>query len=93
LKKVIPIPVTIMKVNKNKQEEILFEIKKNLNDLHVATKRLYEDLESRIEVIKASEVDKKSESLKKAYEGDLVEIMQKMKEIMFFKDIAEGALF
>lgn len=50
-----------------------------------------EDLESRIEVIKTSEFSEKSGALKKAYENDLVEIRDKLKEIMFFKDIAEGA--
>ena len=77
---------------KNKAEEILIHIKKNLKDLHHATKDLYEDIESRIEVIKLSEVDKKSESLKQAYEADFTEVKDKIKEIMFFKDIAEGAL-
>lgn len=61
--------------------------------MHESTRNLFEDLESRIEVIKASEVDKKSETLKKAFEVDLIEIRDKLKEIMFFKDIAEGALF
>ena len=36
---------------------------KNLKDLPNITKDLYEDIESRIEAIKVSEVDKKSESL------------------------------
>lgn len=78
--------------NNNKLEEVLVNIKKNLKTLHEATKVLFEDVESRLEVLKFLEVDKKNESLKKAYEGDLIEVRDKLKEILFFKDIAEGAL-
>lgn len=79
-------------IKEKEREEALLLIKKNLQGVHESTKRLCEDLESRIEVIKFTEVDKKSEELRKAYERDLVEIRDKLKEIMFFKDIAEGAL-
>ena len=70
----------------------MLNVKKNLKTLHEATKTLFEDIESRLEVMKFIEVDKHNEALQKAYEGDLMEVREKLKEILFFKDIAEGAL-
>ena len=86
----VPKPAPVQ--NNNKLEEVLINIKKNLKTLHEATKVLCEDVESRLEVLKYLEVDKKNENLKQAYEGDLKEVRDKLKEILFFKDIAEGAL-
>lgn len=84
-----PVPV---QNNNNKFDEIMLNVKKNLKTLHEATKTLFEDIESRLEVMKFIEVDKHNEALQKAYEGDLMEVREKLKEILFFKDIAEGAL-
>ena len=86
----VPKPAPVQ--NNHKLEEVLANIKKNLKTLHEATKVLCEDVESRLEALKFLEVDKKSETIKKAYEGDLAEVRDKLKEILFFKDIAEGAL-